>query len=191
MVSSRKKGFTLAELLISVAILGVIATFTIPKIMVTQQSEAYNAKTRETMGMISAAFQQAKLNGLVSSNTGPGVITPYINYVSIDTASTIDGWPVIAPTQSCTAGTPCLRLANGGILQYSPTTIFGGTTTMHFIGWTFDPDFGNSSPGSGVALELYYDGMITTRGQIKINSCWQFGCGIMPSSTYDPSWLKI
>ncbi len=40
------KGFTLAELLMALAILGVIATFTIPKILGAQQSSSSNAKAK-------------------------------------------------------------------------------------------------------------------------------------------------
>ena len=42
-----KKGFTLAELLISLGILGLIATFTIPKIVGAAGDSKYNAAAKE------------------------------------------------------------------------------------------------------------------------------------------------
>lgn len=50
--------FTLAELLIALAILGVIATFTIPKILATQQTQQYNAIAKDDIHMIVGAYQQ-------------------------------------------------------------------------------------------------------------------------------------
>lgn len=52
-----QKGFTLAELLISLAILGVIATFTIPKILSSQQNGSLNASTE-----IDSYFTQSSLD---------------------------------------------------------------------------------------------------------------------------------
>lgn len=49
-------GFTLAELLISLAILGLIATFTIPKIMSAQQNNEYSAIAQEDIATLSAAL---------------------------------------------------------------------------------------------------------------------------------------
>lgn len=47
------KGFTLAELLIALAILGVIATFTIPKILQAQQNQKKQAILKETISIVS------------------------------------------------------------------------------------------------------------------------------------------
>ena len=55
-------GFTLAELLISLAILGVIATFTIPKILTSQQNSQKAAVTKEVIAMISGAFTAYQQN---------------------------------------------------------------------------------------------------------------------------------
>ncbi len=53
--TTKQYGFTLAELLIALAILGVIATFSIPKILNAQQNQQKNAIFKESIGAISAA----------------------------------------------------------------------------------------------------------------------------------------
>lgn len=52
-----QKGFTLAELLIALSILGVIATFTIPKVLQSQQNGKYNTMAKEAIATISQAYQ--------------------------------------------------------------------------------------------------------------------------------------
>lgn len=56
-------GFTLAELLIALAILGVISAFAIPKILSAQQNEKKEAVTRETLGTIMAILHQGRITG--------------------------------------------------------------------------------------------------------------------------------
>ncbi|MCE3235965.1 MAG: hypothetical protein K0Q50_2145 [Vampirovibrio sp.] len=58
MPQARYPGFTLAELLISLSILGIIATFTIPKLLMNQRVSAYNASAHESAASISGAYQQ-------------------------------------------------------------------------------------------------------------------------------------
>lgn len=82
-------GFTLAELLISLAILGEIATFTTPKVLSAQQNGANKAKAKVVAGMITGAYQQAQWAGIVTANTKPADLTPYMNYIKIDSSGTI------------------------------------------------------------------------------------------------------
>jgi Tfp pilus assembly protein FimT len=49
-------GFTLAELFIALGILGMIATFTIPKVLQTQQGNQYRSAAKETAAMVSEAY---------------------------------------------------------------------------------------------------------------------------------------
>ncbi len=59
--------FTLAELLIALALLGVIATFTIPKIMQSQQNERRKAVFRETFGALSQPLYHGVIKGQISN----------------------------------------------------------------------------------------------------------------------------
>ena len=61
------RGFTLAELLIALAILGVIATFAIPKVLNSQQDGKLNAIGKETAAALSEAYQVYRLNSTVTT----------------------------------------------------------------------------------------------------------------------------
>lgn len=187
------RGFTLAELLISLAILGVIATFTIPKILSSQQNSSNNAKAKEVAAMIAGAYQQLQLAGTVTASTKPSDLTPYMNYVSYDTSgTTIDSVPGFT-SRVCNATPPCIWLHGGGIL-WLPNGTFGGISNLHIIEFSFDPDVTYSgsaadSTGKAVQFSLYYNGFLTTRGQVKANTCNSGGCLINPGA-FDPSWFS-
>ena len=75
-------GFTLAELLIAMVILGVIATFTIPKILQTQQDNQRKAVFRETYASISSLINQGRQQG-IDPATMRGYIASHLNFVKI------------------------------------------------------------------------------------------------------------
>lgn len=187
---ARAAGFTLAELLISLAILGEIATFTIPKIITAQQNGTYNASAKEAIAMIAGVYQQYQMTNTVSSSTTFGVMTPYINYLSMDTSSTIDDIPGFS-SMTCSAGTPCIRLHSGALLRYSTTGSFGGTGASNALLFFYDPDgvYGNSTQGSSKSLRLalYFSGRITSIGQLT-SGVSSSNDGISAGFS-DPSWF--
>jgi prepilin-type N-terminal cleavage/methylation domain-containing protein len=164
-LSKNTLGFTLAELLITLAILGIIATFTIPKLLAAQQTSAYNAKAKEAAAMVAAAYTLYGLSNTVNSSTRMGDLTPYFNYVLLNTTSTIDDKQTQGSLACSTAS--CLLLHNGGIIRYSNNG-FAGTTTTNALEFFFDPNgtYGNTTngPDKSVQMFLYYNGRLTTRG---------------------------
>ena len=161
-------GFTLAELLIALAILGVIATFTIPKILVSQQNGKYNAAAKEAVGMIAGAYQQAQLSGTISATTKGVDLTPYMNFVKYDTSGTLVDDNPPNTSWDCSSISPCLFLHNGGTLHFEPNT-FGGTSSTNFFKIEFDPDgkvtdATTNGPGKAVEFRLYYNGRISSSG---------------------------
>ncbi|WP_303673145.1 pilus assembly FimT family protein [Vampirovibrio chlorellavorus] len=194
MLPSTALGFTLAELLVSLAILGVIATFAIPKLVSTQQAATNKARAKEVAAMITGAYQKAQQDGIVTSNTKSSDLIPYINYVAqITDGRLIDSIRGFT-SRTCDAANPCVSLHGGGILWFQNTYWFGGSSTLNVIEFDFDPDgtySGSSadSPGKSVQFTLYYNGLLTTRGQPKPNSCDNTGCTINPGN-FDPSWFN-
>lgn len=182
-----KKGFTLAELLIALAILGVIATFTIPKVLNAGQSGQNTAIAKEAASMISGAFSAYQLNNSVASTTKPSDLTQYMNYVSVDTATNFAAAANQQGTAlaACTAGLQCLKLHNGGVIQYSTGNSFGGTATTNAIYFSVDPD-GTGTQGS-INFIQYYNGRLTT-GQNKDAGTTTTSSGVTAVGT-DPGYL--
>jgi prepilin-type N-terminal cleavage/methylation domain-containing protein len=196
-----QSGFTLAELLIALAILGVIATFTIPKVLSAQQNGQYMASAKEAASMISGALQQYKLqNGSALPSTGQ--LTAYMNYVAVDTTSVID-WYQGSTTQSCSAGSPsCLRLHSGGILFYWISDSLCSSSSPSGMHIGFDPDGKvtdgtTGGPGKSVDFWIYSDGRIRTWGTIEPNTSYtNAGVGTSCNQTRsaspskDPPWFS-
>lgn len=159
---NRYPGFTLAELLISLAILGVIATFTIPKILATSQNAAYTSEYKEAQGIVSAAYVNYAAQNGYSTNTTFGAITPYLNYVSTSTTATIDA-ATGTGSWACNAPRMCFYLHNGSALNIDISTSFASTSNG-LIQVVFDPDGVYSGttngPGKGQDFYLYNNGRV-------------------------------
>jgi len=187
----KSSGFTLAELLIALAILGVIATFTIPKVLQSSSSGQNTAIAKEAASMVSGAQQSLGLDGLLSASATPASLTTYMNYVSIVTAGTLSAaTPASAGTalQTCSAALPCMKLHNGGVLQYDTAMNYGGATT-NAVYFNIDPD-GTGAAGR-VSLCSLYNGRLTTPNQ-DTNACAAAnisGTETLALQTTDPSYL--
>ncbi len=193
-IANRQLGFTLAELLIALAILGVIATFTIPKLLSSQQNSQKVAAAKEVAAMIGGAYQQAASAGALSASFNASNLTPYMNYVSQDTTSLADMHPLYGSSNCSVAGIICLKLHQGGILVANSSINFAGTSNLNAIRFDYDPDgvYSGSaadSPGKSVQFVLYYNGGLTTRGTTRVGSVDSLGA-LPPSTAFDPTWFS-
>ncbi len=190
----RHVGFTLAELLISLAILGVIATFTIPKILQAQQNQKFNAVAKEALSAIGGAYSLYKINNQVGAGTSMGDLTQYLNYTQVDTSSLVDHVPTLT-SRDCSAGPYiCYRLASGAILWTDTSSdAFAGTATTDAIEFFIDPDgvYSGSASGAGKSaqLYLYYTGRIASRAYIDTGTRLE-GSTKNPDATLEPSWFS-
>ena len=186
-----KRGFTLAELLIALVILGTVATFTIPKVLQSQQSGQWSTGAKEAASMVSGAFIAYKQQNTLTNTTRASDLTTYMNYVSVDTSSVFDG---SGATNDCGAGAPntrtCLRLHNGGLLQYQLNVRFNGTNNTNFIWYAYDPDPTVDS-GNSLVIFLYYNGLLTSWDNClsgSANNLWTVApC---PDPRAKPSWFS-
>jgi prepilin-type N-terminal cleavage/methylation domain-containing protein len=166
-------GFTLAELLIALAILGEIATFTLPKIINSQQNKSYNAKAKEAAATLTQALQYYRVYNSFASNTGIGDLTQYMNYVSYDSSGTLIDERYTGTTVACNvSGGRCIRLHNGAAIQFWPGDRFGSCTSLHAVGFRVDPDGvvtdgTTNGPGKAVELFIYCDGKVRDRANVE------------------------
>jgi prepilin-type N-terminal cleavage/methylation domain-containing protein len=192
---SCQSAFTLAELLIALAILGEIATFTIPKIISAQQNGSFKTKAKETAAMLSGAFQQYQLSNPITSSTKPADLTTYMNYVKVDSTTSIDLYQNYS-TVNCGSGNEnCLLLHNGGMLRYRSDVSMGGTNTTNAIYFSFDPDGRvtdgtTNGPGKALTLFVYYNGRLTSWCCVTPNAVVGGGGTFTPDTTTDPTWFN-
>ena len=164
-----EKGFTLAELLIALLILAEIATFSIPKILVSTQNGQSRTKAKEAIGMMAEVYQKHGFSGQLSSGTSIRDLTPYMNYVKIATTGTIDDIEG-SGSGTCSSSAPCIHLHSGAAIRSFVNESFGGTATTNAIWFHLDPDgkYGGSTtgPSKSVPVFLYYNGRIVTEAEL-------------------------
>ena len=189
----RQAAFTLAELLVALVILGLIATFAIPKVLQSQQDTKFKSIAKETAATLSSAYQAYKLQNNPATTT-PTALMAYMNYVSVDTSSTLDGAPVDGGFTYDCGGAPttrCLKLHNGASLFFWSDDCFSGTSNLHIIWYLLDPDGKLTTNGDSVWYALYYTGNILSMGSLRSGST---DCGGTVhgsgSSSFDPSWFS-
>ena len=186
----KHSGFTLAELLVALVILGVIATFAIPKILVSQQDAKNKSIAKEVAGMISEAYNKVFLSTGISASTQSAQLVAHMNYVRKDTVTIIDDVPTWTTIDcSDTAQNTCLRLHNGAMLRHFTTESYGATGNNRVLVFTVDPDAKQSTVKS-VAFHVRYNGHIQTSGVIPngtvTSSMWTHAT----SPTDDPAWFN-
>ncbi len=183
-------GFTLAELLSALAILGVIATFTIPKVLQASTNGQYNSSAKEVASMFVNAYDAYRLNNSINASTSVADLTPYMNYVSVDTSgASIDAaWTDAG--DSCSGLRPCLILHNGGVFHYDQSQSFGGTTDLHTIWgeYIIDRSFAGDKD-RGVRFNVYTNARLMSRGSVLPGTTSSTGAfGSAPDD--DPPWFS-
>lgn len=168
--AGKPKGFTLAELLIALAILGVIAAFTIPKVLLGEQHQKWRAIGKEAATAFDAAYKAYQMENTTTASTSATHLTPYFNYVRIDTTSAVDSYN--GGTYTCSNTSPCYMQANGASYRFWEGT-FSGTDELAVIILSVDPD-GKATGNESLDLFLTYGGRVHS---------W----GTMVPGTYD-SW---
>lgn len=187
----RHHGFTLAELLIALAILGIIATFTIPKVLNSSRNQQYNSQAKEVAAMLSGAFQELTLAGNLTNATYARDFTPYFNYVSKITTGVLDNMGGSTGSIPCSWG--CYKLHNGGVITASGNR-YASTTTNTAVFFYFDPDgeYHATEESSSVLYFIYLNGRLVTRETLNSGTCNGGVCESTygPITASDPEWFS-
>jgi len=123
-MSSSHKGFTLAEVLIALALLGVVAAFTIPKVLQATGNQERTAKVREAVATLEQAWYAQKLQ---NSYTAGGSLynSLVINPGGLNVINQGLGTPVA--DGALQANHPCGNTAHSaGWVQFPNGTIISG-----------------------------------------------------------------
>lgn len=192
-------GFSLTELMIALGLLGVIAMFTIPKVLQAQQANQHNAIAKESITLVSSAYEQYLLdNGVAPTTMRARDLAPYIKHVRYSTGPTveIDKNPPGSGFWPCGWTSPCFHLHNGAILMARHVS-FNGTASTNAISFFLDPDGkptnadATASETKSLFLFLYYDGKVSSQGHCRpgtTDSDLFWPCPM--ASSYDPSWFS-
>lgn len=130
MFNRSPRGFTLAELLISLAILGVIATFAIPKVLSSQQDGQRVALVRETFAALSEATYLGILSGELSDANEITYYQQKLNAVRICTDAQAEGCWTGTDNTANTATAAALVLPSGVAI-----TDIENNNTDHEVMW--------------------------------------------------------
>lgn len=87
-----KIGFTLAEVLITLVIIGVIAAITVPSLLQTTEDQEYVSGVKKAYSVLSQAYMRQKADGILPDEWGFStadsrkmieVLLPYLNYTKV------------------------------------------------------------------------------------------------------------
>ena len=166
-----------------------------PKILSTQQNNEYNAIAQEDIATLSAALQQLRSTGTLSSSTKWSDIINYLNYVQLDSSSgrNIDA-QYTSTTYTCGSARNCLLMHNGSIVMFRTSISFGGTNTTNAIHVHIDPDGvvtdgTTNGPGKAVAVFFYYGGRVADEGNIDPNTS-NNSTSYNPTPANVPPWFS-
>jgi len=182
--------FTLAEVLFVLVIWGGIVTFTIPKLLISQQNQKFKAIAKESMASIAEAYQLYQKDQTPPSSFKPKDLLPYLNYVRYDTATTNAFDYPFAGQGDCSAASPCVYLHNGSLIQLYADS-FAGTSNTNMVWMLVDPDSSriNSPSGGGIEFALYYNGRLADWPGITPNSVCSWGT-YSPDANGNPTWFN-
>jgi prepilin-type N-terminal cleavage/methylation domain-containing protein len=112
--SDLKKAFTLTELLVSMAVLGLIATLTLPHMFISADRAKKRAVFKEAYQALQEAVHTAAMEGVADSR---GII-PYLNAQKVCLTNSL--------TEGCTTST--MQSGDAGVVLHNGVSIVGFNT---------------------------------------------------------------
>ncbi len=123
----KHKAFTLAEVLITLTIIGIVASMTIPLVTANHKKVEYPAKLKKFYNTMNEAIEMAENDYNLSFNKWPSeslsaldyvktYIAPYVKYAKIDDCNGDDAF------HFCNVCGACLYLDDGGVACFEKNT---------------------------------------------------------------------
>ena len=190
-----RPAFTLTELLIALTVLGLIATFTIPKLLNNYQYSQANAIAKEAASSVNQAITAYEHSSPLATDLSVNTIfQSTLGYVEKDMSSIVDSFPngSASATGIDCAAYDCYRLHNGAMIAMDPDTRIPGNNANDAIFIFVDPD-GKFSDLKAVAFAVYVNHRIRTYGSLvnpttgKHSAVLTFSTGPVPNR--DPDWF--
>jgi prepilin-type N-terminal cleavage/methylation domain-containing protein len=155
--TNKSQGFTLIELVVVIAILGILAAFALPRF--AQLSEqAHQSSVRATTGALSAGVALAKAQWVTNGLTGAA--TDVAGFGDDDVDVSADGWPTSTTSNltSTTMNAARCQQVWQGVLQANAPSITG-TGPDYEVTTQGDAD---GDPGSDCVYTYQLDGQGST-----------------------------
>lgn len=153
-------GFTLAELLIALSMLGIIATFTIPKLLNNTANNQKTSVLRETISTLSEAIYTG-----TKTNQFTGTPASYF----LNTLNAYKQCPANANTEGCwshvhfdgLSNYPGMILHNGATVNFSPTTSGSGGQMAGYLYIDWNGADAPNTHGNDQMVLCYSHGQVT------------------------------
>jgi type II secretory pathway pseudopilin PulG len=204
-----RMGYSLAELIIAMAVLGLVAAMVVPSILANVGTQQNQTLANDAKLLVSGAFADYELATLnVPSSFALPQLETYLPFaknlsaagenVLIDCPPQGTALPLgctgTAPrTASLTAANPAytvLRLKSGALLVYPKTWTFAGTSTLNALPFVVDPNGKQNQGSDSVEYWLYTNGTVLTRQTLTSNTVNSAGTFSSVGSS-DPAYLTL
>lgn len=200
-------GFSLTEVVITIAIISVLAGLAVPGIMTSANNSKRLSVTKQTISLIGDAFNDKLESNAIDLTRGfdqfvdvaGGVGLQYTRYITSGVAITVDPppnpvvWTNVTFTPGGSENEQIIRFKNGGLLVIDTDLTFGASANGA-IPVLFDPDGEAHGDTNSVELWLYSDGRIRTARTMVASTITENGGSPFtsnPSTTADPAWLVL
>ena len=196
--------FTIPELLIALAIMAVVTTFAIPKLLTAGGEDGTKHKRviQEVAVIVNAAYIKYQLNNNVTSSFKLEDVVPYMDFVAEDNTSVIDKYRTGTGSRDCSVvNVNCYKMHNGAVFHGSTNNTFGQPQNDHYVYFLVDPNgvldttAAEDHVGKAIDMILYYDGRVKTMSAcLEGDTTYESGlpqdwCPGDPASD-DPSWFS-
>jgi prepilin-type N-terminal cleavage/methylation domain-containing protein len=185
------QAFTINELLIALAVIGIIATMTLPTFIAQISSQGYKTGAKRHAAAMAEAYVRASYESKkYMENLVPNDVLPYLSFIERSSSAaygTHDRMQVSGPRswtcqQSAGVGHTCLVLQDGAVAQFENATSYAPSGWV-FLG-TYDPD---GLRGSAIRIGFW---MKVDTGRIVSQSTKPFTAGHSTYDTTDPVWFS-